>query len=148
MLARQGINLNGKPQLNKSLCRVVDLTEGNIPQLRAAGVGQSLLKLPECAFNKRWYNDPSNQERRDKFSMVINKELVQQPNVASFLKENPLTDPVVPAYIRRKPNSDFTTKFSPTVPVASPSGAENAVDIHLEQTSEHVTYHSRLEAET
>jgi hypothetical protein len=132
MLARQGINLNGNPQLNKSLCRVVDLTEGSIPQLRAAGVGQTLLKLPECVFNKRWYNNPSNRERRDKFGMVINKESVQQPDVASFLKENPLTDPIIPAYIRGKPNPDFATMLPP----APSLEADISADIGPEQTGE------------
>jgi hypothetical protein len=140
MLARQGINLNGNPQLNKSLCRVVDLTEGSIPQLRAAGVGQSLLKLPECAFNKRWYNDPSNRERRDKLSMVINKESVQPPDVASFLKENPLTNPVVPAYIRGQPNAKCATKLARAPAIAPPSEVETDVELLPEQTGEYAIY--------
>jgi hypothetical protein len=148
MLARQGINLNGDPQLNKSLCRVVDLTEGAIPQLRADGVSQSLLKLPECAFNKRWFNDPCNWEQRDKFNMVISKDIVRQPDVASFLKENPLTNPVVPAFIHGKPNQDFATKLE-RPPAISPSlEAEINVNIGPEQTGEYTLNSLGLETET
>jgi hypothetical protein len=148
MLAQQGINLNGNPQLNKSLHRVVDLTKGVIPQLRVAGVGQSLLKLPKCTFNKRWYNAPSNREQRDKFSLVISKDQVQQPNVASFLKENPLTNLVIPGYIRGKLNPDFTTKLAHT-PAAAPSlEAESNVDIRPEQTGEYVIDGLELATET
>jgi hypothetical protein len=92
---------------------------GSIPQLRGSDPSLALLKIPLCAFNKNWYNNPVNAEMIGAYGSVINTDIKKPPDVKGFLEEHPLKEAIAPTYYR-----GILVHISPPTPGLSANSIE------------------------